>query len=111
MDMPVTIIGRATARLLLQLVLVTLFAFILLAISPIEPLNYYIGDQMMSVSNEQRLLLAQNLGLDQSISERFIIWGQHLLQGDLGFSIKFHQPVIDVIIERFLSSLLLMGND
>ncbi len=109
MDMPVTIIGRATARLLLQLVLVTLFAFILLAVSPIEPLNYYIGNQMMTLSAEQRLLLAQNLGLDQSITERFIIWAQHLMQGDLGFSIKFQQPVSDVIIERFPSSLILMG--
>ncbi len=109
MDMPITIIASSTARLMLQLILVTLFAFMLLAVSPIEPLNYYIGDQMMSISNEQRLLLAQNLGLDQSISERFIIWGQHLLQGDLGFSIKFQQPVSNIIIERFPSSLLLMA--
>lgn len=108
--MSVTLLGRATARLLLQLLLVTLFAFVLLAVSPIEPLNYYIGDQMMSVSAEQRLLLAQNLGLDQSITERFIVWAQHLIQGDLGFSIKFQQPVSDVIIERFPSSLLLMGS-
>jgi len=96
-------------RLCLQLLLVTFLAFILLAISPIEPLNYYIGGQMMSLSAEQRVLLSQNLGFDQSIATRFLLWTQSLLQGDLGQSIKFQQPVWDIIVERFPASLRLMG--
>lgn len=107
--MSVRLLGSAMMRLCLQLLLVTFLAFLLLAISPIEPLNYYIGGQMMSLSAEQRVLLSQNLGFDQSIATQFIFWVQNLLQGDLGTSLKLQQPVWDIIAERVPASLRLMG--
>lgn len=107
--MPINTLVRATVRLILQLILVTLLAFLLLSISPIEPINYYVDGQMMSMSAEQRELLAQSLGFDQSTFTQFLAWGDRLLQGDLGTSLKFKQPVWDIIVERFPASLMLMG--
>ena len=107
--MPLIVTCRGLARLGLQLALVTLLAFALLAASPLEPLNYYIGDQLLSISSEQRQLLAQTLGLDKSLPEQFALWFSHLWHGDLGFSIKYQQPVSAVIMERFPVSLLLMA--
>jgi len=95
-------------RALLLLSLVTVATFTLLSMSPINPLIYYTGDALFSISADQKALMAQHLGFDQSIFARFIIWVSHVMQGDLGFSISMQQPVVDVIAERLPLSLQLM---
>src|SRR5690606_29657005 len=58
---------------------------------------------------EQRALIAERWGLDDPPLERFGAWLGNLLQGDLGHSLTFNQPVTEVIAQRFLTSLALMS--
>jgi ABC-type dipeptide/oligopeptide/nickel transport system permease component len=44
-------------------------------------------------------------GLDKSIPEQFLIWGQGVLRGDFGTSITARQPVLDLVLGRLPATL------
>ncbi|EEQ93970.1 ABC transporter permease [Brucella sp. ZJ1_1] len=48
-------------------------------------------------------------GLDQSIWHRLGAYLAALAQGNLGWSVSFNRPILDVILERLPNTLLLMG--
>ncbi len=99
----------AAARLMLVMVLVLLLVWLLLSLSPMDPLQAHLGGNLFGVSAPQKLHLLQQLGLDQSVAARLQAWGAQLLAGDLGFSNLYHQAVTEVISERLPLSLLLLG--
>lgn len=95
-------------RLITLLVAVCIIAFFLISISPIDPVQSYVGAGV-AVSPEQRANIESFWGVDQSPIERFFVWGSALLQGDFGMSLIYRRPVLDVMIEKFSHSILLMG--
>jgi len=101
--------GKA-GRLALILCLVSILAFTLVSLSPIDPVSAYIGIDRMQISNEQEQLIIERWGLDRPAPERFFIWAGNALKGDLGQSIIFNEPVTTVIGKRFVTSLWLMGS-
>ncbi|MEF3304145.1 ABC transporter permease [Paenibacillus sp. GYB003] len=96
-------------RLLLLLAAIGIVSFALASASPIDPIQAYVGADMMRVGPEQRQLIAERWGLDQSAPQRFAQWATALLHGDLGTSMIYRLPVADVIRERFAGSLALMS--
>jgi peptide/nickel transport system permease protein len=96
-------------RLALLLSAVAVFSFTLLSLSPIDPVDAYIGAEMLLIGPEQRAKIAERWGLDAPAYERFGRWLGQLLQGNLGVSLIHNQPVAAVIGERFLASLALMA--
>lgn len=100
---------RHLIRLTLLLIAVSVFGFVLVSLSPIDPVDAYIGADMVRISAEQKELIAQRWGLDQPPLIRFFLWMGQFLQGNLGTSLVFNQPVIEVIRDRFQASLLLMA--
>lgn len=105
----VAFIGLKVVRLASLLFAISLISFILVSFSPIDPVQAYIGADMMRVSPEQRMLITQHWGLDKSPVEQFVRWGATLLHGDLGTSMIFRRPVAEVIGERFLNSIFMMS--
>ena len=57
---------------------------------------------MLKVGPEQREKIAEYWGVNQPVIVQFLNWGSALLSGDLGTSMIFRRPVIDIIGERFL---------
>ncbi|BBO89584.1 ABC transporter permease [Desulfosarcina ovata] len=102
-------IGRKTIQLISLLIGVAIISFTLVSLSPIDPVRAYIGDDMTRMSAEQRLQIAQRWGSGQPAPTRFLKWLGQIAQGNLGDSLIFNKPVIDVIGERFTRSLWLMG--
>jgi ABC-type dipeptide/oligopeptide/nickel transport systems, permease components len=96
-------------RIILLLAAISMLSFFLVSHSPIDPVQAYIGADMMKVSPEQRVQIAEHWGLDKPPVVRFLLWGKSVLQGDLGTSMIYRSPVSTVIKERFLASLALMG--
>lgn len=105
----IVFIARKAVRLLVLLVAVAMFSFGLISLSPIDPVNAYIGADMLQISSEQRALIATRWGLDQPVAVRFAHWLGQIAQGNLGISMIFNQPVTTVIGERFAASLGLMA--
>lgn len=104
-----TFILRKTARLIILLAAVSVISFTLLSLSPVDPVSAYIGADMTRISSAQRELIAARWGLDQPPVTRYLRWLQQALQGNLGTSMIFNLPVLQVIGARFLASLGLMG--
>lgn len=96
-------------RLGLLLLAVAVFTFVLLSFSPIDPVRAYIGADMMQISADQQALIAERWGLDQPMWSRFLDWLGQLLQGNLGTSLVFNQPVSAVIASRFQASLQMLA--
>ncbi|MEM1292705.1 MAG: ABC transporter permease [Cyanobacteria bacterium P01_H01_bin.162] len=96
-------------RLGLLLLAVAIFTFVLLSLSPIDPVQAYIGADMMQISPEQRQLIAERWGLDQPMLLRFGDWLGQLVQGNWGTSMVFNQPVGEVIASRFSVSVQMLA--
>ena len=95
-------------RMATLLIAICLISFLLMKNSPIDPIQAYIGADMLKVGPEQREKIAEYWGLNQPVMVQFANWGSAVLSGDLGTSMIFRRPVAEIIGERFLNSLALM---
>ncbi|OJA07167.1 ABC transporter permease [Halomonas sp. QHL1] len=102
--------AKRLARLALVLICVALVSYGLMMASPIDPVDAYLGPQMAQVSPEQRTLIAQRWGFDESAAVQFGHWLRQLVSGDLGWSHVYNQPVSEVIGQRFQRSIALLGS-
>ncbi|MBD2114936.1 MULTISPECIES: ABC transporter permease [Cyanophyceae] len=101
--------GYKLVRLALLLVAVAVLTFGLMSLSPIDPVQAYVGADVLQVSAAQRELIAQRWGLDQPMIVRFWDWFGQIIQGNWGTSMVFNQPVLQVIGQRFQVSLQLLA--
>ncbi|NDL70691.1 ABC transporter permease [Vreelandella alkaliphila] len=103
-------IASRLVRLILVLLCVAAVSFGLIMLSPIDPIDAYLGSQMAQVSPDQRALIAEQWGFDAPPAAQFSRWLSQLLSGELGWSHIYNQPVSDVISQRFQRSILLLGS-
>ncbi|AJY51592.1 MULTISPECIES: ABC transporter permease [Halomonadaceae] len=103
-------IARRLGRLTLVLLCVGLVSFGLMMVSPVDPVDAYLGPQMAQVSPEQRALIAERWGFDAPPAVQFGHWLRQLVSGDLGWSHVYNQPVSEVIGQRFQRSIMLLGS-
>lgn len=104
-----TLIAMRLLRLALVLAAVAIVAFALAKLSPVDPVNAYLGADIARVGPEQRALIAEKWGLDLPEQVQFTKWLGNLLSGDLGYSMTYNAPVADVLAARFKTSLPLMS--
>ena len=96
-------------RLALLLAGVAVVAFALAKMSPVDPVNAYLGPNIAKVGPEQRALIAARWGLDQPVTVQFLHWISNLASGDFGWSATYNAPVAEVIGSRVAASAVLMG--
>ncbi len=99
---------RKAVKLLMLLLSVCILTFLLMELSPIDPITAYVGTST-KVGSEQRALIAEQWGLNKPPLERFLSWLGSMIRGDWGDSIIYRRPVMEVIRQKFLTSLALMG--
>ncbi|HEY0919489.1 ABC transporter permease [Devosia sp.] len=99
-------LGKLLERLLQLLPVllgVSLIVFVMMTLTPGDPVQIMIGDQ--SVTAEQEAALRRDLGLDRPIHERFFVFLGNAVQGDFGQSFYHRRPVSDVIAERLPATI------
>lgn len=94
-------------RMVLLLIAVSVLGFILITKAPIDPLVSYVGTES-TLSQQAKDEIAEYWGLNDSLPERFLTWANHVLHGDMGTSITYKRPVMEIITERFAYSFVLM---
>lgn len=99
-------IRNKTIHFILLMIAVAIFSFILLDLSPIDPVNMYL--QQSAVSEAQRVALEQYWGVGQPLTTKIFNWLGNLIQGNLGTSLIYRIPVSQVILEKFEASIVLM---
>ena len=99
--------GWKLVRFIVLMVAVAIFSFVLLDLSPIDPVNAYLHGA--AVSEAQRQILEQYFGTNVPLTTKIYHWLLDLIQLDLGTSLIYRAPVIDVIIDKFSASVVLMA--
>lgn len=98
------------ARRLLQLVGVmvgvAIVTFLLLRLAPGDPARLLAGDR---ASVETIAAIRHQYGLDLPLWQQFLVYIQNLLGGDIGRSLRFQQPVADLIMRFMWPTLFLTG--
>jgi peptide/nickel transport system permease protein len=94
-------------RFIILMLAVAIFSFILLDLSPINPVSVYLKGA--AVSEGQRAMLNEYFGVGVPLQTKIYHWLVDLAQGNLGTSLIYRAPVLDVIIDKFTASLALMS--
>ena len=88
--------GRQAVRMCLMVLLVSILAFGLLAVSPIDPLQTNVGQTALgSMSPEQIAKLKSYWGTDLPPVERYLNWLKDFLHGNMGTSLLYRRPVAE----------------
>ena len=105
-------LGRSSltqcVKILSLLLAVSIIAFVLVSVSPIDPVQQYILGLGTAISPEQRIEIEEYWGVNEPPVQRYVNWLSELLHGNWGTSTMYRRPVIDIIGERFVNSLALM---
>lgn len=103
------LIGKNIIRMALLLVAVSIVSFILMTMSPVDPLQANVGQAALgSMSQEQIEKLESYWGVDEPPVKRYLSWAKDFIRGDFGMSLQYRQPVSKVIAVKLGNSLFLM---
>ncbi len=92
---------------MIVLLIVIIGCFLMLEMAPGDAVDAYavsFGGDAAAIAE-----MRARWGLDQSIWHRLGAYLIALVQGNLGWSVSFNRPILDVILERLPNTLLLMG--
>lgn len=98
----ISIAKRIITSLIVIFLLVS-FIFVLLRLAPGDPTQKFISPQL---SPELANHVAQSFNLDKPILTQYIYFVKNILTGDFGFSYNYREPVLWVIKDYFLFTLL-----
>ena len=87
---------------------VSLIAFGLMHLAPGGPLAIYTLNPTIQVQDIERIRII--FGLDQPLHIQYFRWAMGMFSGNWGFSFFGGRPVLDIILERFPATLILMGS-
>jgi peptide/nickel transport system permease protein len=99
-------LGFKLIRLLILLIVIAAISFIMIQMSPIDPVKAYLGQRI--VSQEQLAIMGEYWGTNLSLGERVLGWLQTLASGSMGYSLIYRVPVTEVIVQKFTASFTLM---
>ena len=80
--------------------------FILMHLAPGDPVTVIMGKDNKDPVLRQALL--EKYGLDKPLPVQYFIYMKQVMQGDMGKSIIYNRPVIDMIAEKFIPTVLLV---
>jgi peptide/nickel transport system permease protein len=90
---------------------ITVVSFIALSLAPGDPLTARMDPSVLAQVQRNPQLLEERrheLGLDQPVPVRYLLWLRSAVQGDLGYSIQSHRPISEEIAKRIPPTLALM---
>ncbi|MEA2065982.1 MAG: ABC transporter permease [Thermotogota bacterium] len=86
---------------------VTLITFLILHLTPGDPVKIMLGPY---ATEENVAALRAKYKLDQPLHIQYISWISNVLKGDFGTSIRYDQPVSELIASRAGPTLVLTGS-
>ncbi len=88
--------------LLLSLIVASVVIFMTIEVVPGDPAAFMLG---INAQEDTIAALRQQLGLDVSMTQRYLNWVGGMLVGDFGISYTYRTPISDIISERLWISL------
>lgn len=94
-------------RFLLMIPLLFAMSIVIFLLAKLQPGDAFTGQMDPSVDASYYEEQREKLGLNDSIPVQYMKWGGNVLQGELGDSIRYKRPVMDLIQERMPNTILL----
>ncbi len=82
---------------------VSVIVFLMITLTPGDPVQIMLGDSRSSP--EQEAALRHDMGLDRPLHERFVLFIGNAARGEFGLSFFHRRPVIEVIGERLPATI------
>ncbi len=98
----IAFLAKRLAGGLLTLLVASIVVFAVLEILPGDPAQLMLG---MNATDETLNALREQMGLNDPVLVRYVVWVGGLLVGDFGRSFTYSSPVIELIGERAVVSL------
>ena len=102
---------RRTLYMLVVLFIISLISFTIIELPPGDYLTSYIARLKQTgggtVTEDQVAALRHQYGLDMPVYARFLKWLWNAMQGDLGWSFQFNEPVSKLVGERLGMTLVI----
>lgn len=99
---------RRLAQAVLTFLVVTVLLFVLMRLTPGDPLERLTGDRQ--VSAQETAELRRRFGIDQPIATQFRTFVAGALTGDLGVSIEHYPTRVSTLLVTRLPASLLLGS-
>jgi peptide/nickel transport system permease protein len=104
-----TFLARRLALGVLTVFAVSVLSFLIMKLTPGDYVTAYIAQQASSgspVSAEEAANLRHQYGLDRPAPVQYGLWIGRMLQGNFGQSMEWRRPVMDVIADRLLLTVV-----
>jgi len=101
-------IGRRFLHAIPLLIGIIVVNFVIIHLAPGDPIQVLLGD--MPASPEYEAELRHLFGLDKPLYLQLLLYLKEVVQGNLGNSHFYRQPVLDVIMGRMPATIYLMLN-
>ena len=99
-------LGRRLAMGLATILVTTIAVTLLIHLVPGDPVQIMYA-QSQGTTPEQIEAIRSDLGLDRPIPVQYLQFMGRLLEGDLGYTIRGRQPVLDLLLQRLPNTLAL----
>src|SRR6056297_1247399 len=99
---------RRLGAAVLTIWVTTVAVAMLIHVVPGDPVQIMYA-QSQGTTPEQLEAIRARLGLDDPIPVQYLAFLGRLLEGDLGYTIRGQQPVLDLLLERLPNTLALAG--
>ena len=80
---------------------VSVLVFVAIRMVPGDAITAMLGSEAGLLTDVQRASLASYFGIDQPLPVQYWHWLTGLFHGDIGISVTYGRPVLEVILERF----------
>jgi peptide/nickel transport system permease protein len=100
-------LARRAIAFIPTLIGVSILVFFAIRLVPGDAIIAMLGTEAGMLTEVQRESLREYFGLDRPAVEQYFVWAGNVAQGDLGYSMRFGQPVLTVILQRFPVTLQL----
>ncbi len=94
---------KRTLRLIPVLLGISLIVFLMISLTPGDPVEIMLGDQIVTPEVEQAL--REDMGLNLPMHERYLKFVSNACQGNFGRSFFHRRPVMEVIMERLPATI------
>jgi peptide/nickel transport system permease protein len=102
-------IGGKLAQYALVLFVTVTLNFLLPRAMPGSPLGFLAGEEVGTLTAQERERLLRDVGLDRPLHEQYFGYLADIARGDLGYSYQRQRPIAEVLAERVPWTLLLTG--
>jgi peptide/nickel transport system permease protein len=112
-----TFIVRRTLLAMLTIWALSVISFVVIQLPPGDFIDQYILELLMgggllgssNMSDTMEITLRHQYGLDKPVYVQYGKWVWKMAHGDFGSSLEFGKPVIEIVRERLLMTIILAG--